>query len=113
MKFLTSILSAFVLASASAALEDTKVEKELNKADFETAFANDQFFERVLSSSDLDLNVERNLNGASQIIPLTILKGAIANLGGRVGIPFTTTSQYAGMRYDVQVVPVSFTYTRK
>lgn len=108
MKFLNSILSAFVIVSASAALEDTKVEKEFNNADFETALANEPFFKRGLSSSvDLDSNVKRNLNGSPpRIFPLEYLKAAVANVGSLVGIPFTETSQYAGMKYDVQVVPV-------
>ena len=111
MKFLNSILSAFVIVSASAALEDTKVEKEFNNADFETALANEPFFKRGLSSSvDLDSNVKRNLNGGPLgIISLGDLKAAVANVGSIVGIPFTETSQYAGMKYGVQVFGVSFT----
>ena len=111
MKFLNSILSAFVIVSASAALEDTKVEKEFNNADFETALANEPFFKRGLSSSvDLDSNVKRNLNGGPpRIFPLEYLKDTVANVGSVVGIPFNTTSQYEGMKYDVQLIPVSFT----
>ena len=111
MKFLNSILSAFVIVSASAALEDTKVEKEFNNADFETALANEPFFKRGLSSVDLDdSNVERNLNGSPPgIISLGEMKAIVANVGSAFGISLTETSQFAGMKYDVQVVPVSFT----
>ena len=109
MKFLNSILSAFVIVSASAALEDTKVEKEFNNADFETALTNEPFFKRGLSSFLDDSNVKRNLNDGPHLIPLRDLKVAIANVGSSVGIPFHTTSQYEGMKYGVRLVPVSFT----
>ena len=72
--------------------------------------ANEPFFKRGLSSVDLDdSNVKRNLNDGPHIIPLGDLKAALANVGSLVGIPFTTTSQYAGMKYGVRLVPVSFT----
>ena len=110
MKFLNSILSAFVIVSASAALEDTKVEKEFNNAHFETALANEPFFKRGLSSVDLDdSNVKRNLNDGPHIISLEDLKTAVAYVGSLVGIPFDETSQYEGMKYGVRLVPVSFT----
>lgn len=108
MKFLNSILSAFVLVSASAALEDAKVEKEFNKADIKSLLANADLSKRGLN----EFPGCPYLPGCpdAPIYPLQILKESLKAAESATSFPYTFLSQYAGMKYDVQLIPVSFTY---